>query len=148
MFFLQSFLSRSPSEPDSIHLNKCLVQLATRHRAVKFCAIRAQEAIRNFPISKCPTILVYYNTTIIKQYEKLHAFGGSNKTTPDSIEWVLSQPFSVVPNGGDGREIECKILNTQLRSNPADQANKLTVLKGRGRGGGGRGDSDDDDDSD
>lgn len=115
-------------------------QVAAKHRAVKFCKIRAQEAIHNFPSFKCPTILIYKATNIIKQIEKLGVFGGP-KISAASIEWVLAQPVTIRP-AGSAEDVTHQILTTELTSNPANAANTLNrQQKGRGR----RDDSDSDD---
>lgn len=101
--------------------------VASKHRAVKFCKIRAQEAIHNFPNHKCPTILVYYNSNIIKQIEKLGVFGGSARISPASIEWVLAQPFTVRPAGAS-EDTTHSIVRTELKDNPLNVANKLNLL--------------------
>lgn len=116
--------------------------VAAKFRAVKFCKIRAQEAIHNFPSHKCPTILIYKDSQIIKQIEKLGIFGGP-KISPASIEWVLAQPITIRPAGAS-EDITHKILQTELTSHPADQANKLNLHKKGGR----RVDSEDDNSDD
>jgi hypothetical protein len=127
------------TEPECQILDKFMGQVAAKHRAVKFCKIRAQEAIHNFPSHKCPTILIYKNTHIIKQIEKLGAFGGS-KISALTIEWVLAQPVTIRPAGSDA-DVTHQILTTELTSNPANAANKLS----RQQKGGRRDDSDEDD---
>jgi len=129
------------SEPECAILAKYFDQLASKFRAVKFCQIRAQDAIHNFPSSKCPTVLVYKASHIVRQFEKMTTFGGS-RANAASVEYVLGQKFTA--NGE-----EHQILQTELTSNPALAAAKLN-LGGKGKGGRGRGrrdDSDDDDDS-
>lgn len=131
------------SESDCNILDKFLQEVAAKHRAVKFCKIRAQEAIHNFPSHKCPTILVYKGGHIVKQIEKLGVFGGP-KISAKSIEWVLAQPFRIRPAGAD-EDVTHHILQTDMTANPIDQANKLIQLKKNRRKGD---DSDEDEDSD
>ena len=113
------------TEPECLQLDKHMAVVANKFRAVKFCKIRAQEAIHNFPNHKCPTILVYHNGNIIKQIEKLGAFGGA-RISPASIEWVLAQPFTVRP-AGDSQDTTHTILQTKLTDNPLNVANKLSL---------------------
>lgn len=116
------------SEPECLQLDKHMAVVAAKFRAVKFCKIRAQEAIHNFPNHKCPTLLIYHNSHIIKQIEKLGAFGGSARISPASIEWVLAQPFTVRPAGAQ-EDMTHTILRTEMKENPLNVANKLNLLQ-------------------
>lgn len=131
------------TEPECQILDKFLTQVASKHRAVKFCKIRAQEAIHNYPNHKCPTILVYKDTHIIKQIEKLGVFGGP-KISAESIEWVLAQPFTIRP-AGSSEDVTHRILQTELSENPINTQARLNLQKKGGRRGN---DSSDEDDSD
>lgn len=51
-------------------------QAAQEYGEVKFCEIRASQAIENYPDRNCPTILVYKNGDIIKQVVTLATVGG------------------------------------------------------------------------
>jgi thioredoxin-like negative regulator of GroEL len=51
-------------------------QAATEYGDVKFCEIRADKAIENYPDRNCPTILVYKNGDIVKQIVTLLTIGG------------------------------------------------------------------------
>ena len=51
-------------------------QAATEYGDVKFCEIRADKAIENYPDRNCPTILVYKNGDIVKQVVTLMTLGG------------------------------------------------------------------------
>lgn len=51
-------------------------QAAQEYGDVKFCEIRAGQAIENYPDRNCPTILVYKNGDIIKQVVTLATIGG------------------------------------------------------------------------
>jgi len=130
------------TESDCAILNKYLDVVATKFRSVKFCKIKAQEAIHNYPNHKCPTILIYYNTHIIKQIEKLDYFGGQ-RTSSQSIEYMLGQPFTVKPTGEE--EQTHTVLKTDLKQNPLSQANKLNLQNKKGKR---QADDSDDDDED
>jgi hypothetical protein len=51
-------------------------QAAKEYGDIKFCEIRADKAIENYPDRNCPTILVYKNGDIIKQIVTLVTIGG------------------------------------------------------------------------
>lgn len=51
-------------------------QAAREYGDVKFCEIRADKAIENYPDRNCPTILVYKNGDIVKQIVTLVTIGG------------------------------------------------------------------------
>ena len=51
-------------------------QAAKEYGDIKFCEIRADKAIENYPDRNCPTILVYKNGDIVKQVVTLMTLGG------------------------------------------------------------------------
>ncbi|KAI0411669.1 thioredoxin-like protein [Xylaria grammica] len=51
-------------------------QAAKEYGDIKFCEIRAEKAIENYPDRNCPTILVYKNGDIVKQIVTLVTIGG------------------------------------------------------------------------
>ncbi|ORY55304.1 thioredoxin-like protein [Pseudomassariella vexata] len=51
-------------------------QAAQEYGDIKFCEIRAEKAIENYPDRNCPTILVYKNGDIVKQIVTLVTIGG------------------------------------------------------------------------
>lgn len=51
-------------------------QAAKEYGEVKFCEMRADRAIENYPERNCPTILVYKNGDIAKQLVTLATVGG------------------------------------------------------------------------
>lgn len=51
-------------------------QAAQEYGEVKFCEMRADKAIENYPERNCPTILIYKNGDIIKQVVTLMQMGG------------------------------------------------------------------------
>ncbi|KAI1181222.1 thioredoxin-like protein [Nemania sp. FL0916] len=51
-------------------------QAAKEYGDIKFCEIRADKAIENYPDRNCPTILVYKNGDIVKQIVTLVTIGG------------------------------------------------------------------------
>lgn len=67
-----------------------LQELSAKFRTTKFVKCKASDAIKNYPDSKCPTVLVYKHGKVFKQYVGLTAFGPSVPTA-DHIEWALSK---------------------------------------------------------
>ncbi|KAI9167557.1 Phosducin-like protein 2 [Paramyrothecium foliicola] len=51
-------------------------QAAKEYGEIKFCEIRANQAVENYPERNCPTILVYKNGDIVKQLVTLMTIGG------------------------------------------------------------------------
>ncbi|KAI0886193.1 thioredoxin-like protein [Annulohypoxylon maeteangense] len=57
-------------------LSELWKQAAKEYGDIKFCEIRADKAIENYPDRNCPTILVYKNGDIVKQVITLVTVGG------------------------------------------------------------------------
>ncbi|KAK1700998.1 phosducin family protein [Colletotrichum godetiae] len=57
-------------------LSELWKQAAQEYGEVKFCEMRADKAIENYPERNCPTILVYKNGDIAKQVVTLMQMGG------------------------------------------------------------------------
>lgn len=57
-------------------LSELWKQAAQEYGDIKFCEIRANQAIENYPERNCPTILVYKNGDIVKQHVTLALMGG------------------------------------------------------------------------
>lgn len=57
-------------------LSELWKQAAQEYGEVKFCEMRADKAIENYPERNCPTILVYKNGDIAKQVVTLVQMGG------------------------------------------------------------------------
>lgn len=75
-------------------INDRLMELSGKFRTTKFVKCKATDAIKNYPDEKCPTILVYKDGKVLKQFVGLKAFSKSIPTA-DDIEWALSR-LSVV----------------------------------------------------
>ncbi|KAJ3938605.1 Proteolipid protein 2 [Colletotrichum fioriniae] len=58
-------------------LSELWKQAAQEYGEVKFCEMRADKAIENYPERNCPTILVYKNGDIAKQVVTLVQMGGA-----------------------------------------------------------------------
>ncbi|GAB0494643.1 hypothetical protein MMPV_005939 [Pyropia vietnamensis] len=72
------------------HMEQLLLTLSAAHVFVKFVKCKAGDALKNYPDSQCPTLLVYKGGTVLKQFIKFDSFGGP-KATADDIEWELSK---------------------------------------------------------
>lgn len=68
--------SPSSSNVESRVLSQLWRQAAQEYGDVKFCEIRANQAIESYPDRNCPTILVYKNGEIVKQEVTLMRLGG------------------------------------------------------------------------
>ncbi|RDA89219.1 hypothetical protein CP532_0576 [Ophiocordyceps camponoti-leonardi (nom. inval.)] len=79
---------------ESARLSELWRQAAHEYGDVKFCEIRANQAIENYPDKNCPTILVYKNGDIVKQVVTLMTLGGV-RTTMRSIDNLLVEVGAV-----------------------------------------------------
>jgi hypothetical protein len=69
-------LTSAMGNVESRVLSELWRQAAKEYGEIKFCEIRANQAIENYPDRNCPTILVYKNGDIIKQVVTLATVGG------------------------------------------------------------------------
>lgn len=69
-------------------------QAAKEYGDIKFCEIRANQAIENYPDRNCPTILVYKNGDIVKQIVTLVTIGGV-RTNMRNIDDLLVEVGAV-----------------------------------------------------
>ena len=73
---LVNLISTSGTNVESRVLSELWRQAAHEYGDIKFCEIRATQAIENYPEKNCPTILVYKNGDIVKQLVTLMTIGG------------------------------------------------------------------------
>jgi Phosducin. len=135
------------ANPESRVLSALWKQAAREYGEIKFCEIRADRAIENYPERNCPTILVYRNGDIIKQVVTLATVGGVRMTMLD-LDKILVEVGAV--QEGDLRVVK--------RRREAEDAEEEKKASGGGSGGlriggsrarrGAKDDDDDDDDSD
>jgi hypothetical protein len=78
-------------------------QAAKEYGDIKFCEIRADKAIENYPDRNCPTILVYKNGDIVKQIVTLVTIGGV-RTSMLQIDAILVEVGAV--DGKDMRVVK------------------------------------------
>lgn len=69
-------------------------QAAAEYGDIKFCEIRANQAIENYPDRNCPTILVYKNGDLAKQIVTLATIGGT-RTNMLKIDEILVEAGAV-----------------------------------------------------
>ncbi|KAK7678755.1 hypothetical protein QCA50_018190 [Cerrena zonata] len=62
--------------------------LATKFPELKFVDIPANRCVENYPESNCPTLLIYLNKDVVKQFITLTQLGG-NDTKLKDLEQVL-----------------------------------------------------------
>jgi hypothetical protein len=73
-------------------------QAAREYGDVKFCEMRAAQAIENYPEKNCPTILVYRKGDIVKQVVTLMTVGGVRMNMLD-LDKILVE-VGAVPDEG------------------------------------------------
>lgn len=71
-------------------LCEILKNLAKKHPQVKFLKIQATNCVPNFKDLDVPTVFVYKNAEIFKQFLPAPYFFGGNKMTFNKVEWILS----------------------------------------------------------
>ncbi|ROV96734.1 hypothetical protein VSDG_05541 [Cytospora chrysosperma] len=74
--FVHLTSSAGGSNVESRVLSELWKQAAREYGDIKFCEMRASQAIENYPEKNCPTILVYKNGDIVKQIVTLVTVGG------------------------------------------------------------------------
>eukprot|EP00010_Vexillifera_abyssalis_P007874 CAMPEP_0201545352 /NCGR_PEP_ID=MMETSP0173_2-20130828/1879_1 /ASSEMBLY_ACC=CAM_ASM_000268 /TAXON_ID=218659 /ORGANISM="Vexillifera sp., Strain DIVA3 564/2" /LENGTH=211 /DNA_ID=CAMNT_0047953731 /DNA_START=394 /DNA_END=1027 /DNA_ORIENTATION=+ len=84
-------LYNNQAQPASPLLERICDTLAKKFPTLKFIKMVAQHCIPNYPIANCPTLLVYKNSDILKQWIGISAFGGSSRICSDEVEWQLAQ---------------------------------------------------------
>ncbi|KAM3545185.1 hypothetical protein ARSEF1564_001967 [Beauveria bassiana] len=113
-------------------------QAAQEYGDIKFCEIRANQAIENYPDRNCPTILVYNKGDIVKQVVTLMTFGAV-RATMRNIDDMLVE-VGAVP------ESDMRIIK---RRQAVEDAEEERLAGGKtiktGTAGRFRGDDDDDD---
>lgn len=92
---------------------------------VKFCEIRGDQAIEGYPDKNCPTILVYKDGNIVKQYVTL-AMLDSLKTSMKNIDDLLIEVGAVKPN-------DMRIMKRRREAEEEEEAPKRSGLRGSTR---------------
>jgi Phosducin len=91
---LVNMTSSMGNNVESRVLSELWRQAAREYSDIKFCEIRASQAIEGYPDRNCPTILVYKNGDIVKQIVTLATIGGV-KTNMQKIDDILVEVGAV-----------------------------------------------------
>lgn len=110
-------------------------QAAKEYGDVKFCEMKAAQAIEGYPEKNCPTILIYKNGDIIKQVVTLALVGG--------VKFGMMQLDNILVEVGAVSETDMRVLK---RRRDAEDAEEERIMGGKGIRQSSRSKADDDDD--
>ncbi|KAL6820849.1 putative phosducin-like protein [Trichoderma sp. SZMC 28015] len=130
-------LTSTSGNVESRVLSELWRQAAKEYGDIKFCEIRASQAIENYPDRNCPTILVYNKGDIVKQIVTLMTLAGA-RTNMRQIDDLLVE-VGAVPDS------DLRVVKRRRAAEDAEEerlANKTIKTSNAGRA---RVDSDDDD---
>ncbi|ROT35433.1 phosducin family protein [Sodiomyces alkalinus F11] len=118
-------------------LSELWKKAAMEYGDVKFCEMRAEKAIENYPERNCPTILVYKDGDIVKQIVTLATVGG--------VRMKMHNIDNLLVEAGAVRDTDMRVLKRRRQA----EDNEEETAPGRGiRGGTASRSRDDDDDDD
>ncbi|EFX02246.1 phosducin family protein [Grosmannia clavigera kw1407] len=120
-------------------LSELWCQAAAEYGEVKFCEMRAEQAIEGYPERNCPTILVYRNGDIVKQVVTLVMLHGV-KTNMLDIDSLLVEVGAVPDN-------DMRVIKRRRTAEDAEEerlAGTSTIRSGFGGTPAKDGDDDDD----
>jgi hypothetical protein len=112
-------------------------QAAQEYGDIKFCEIRASQAIENYPDRNCPTILVYKNGDIVKQIVTLATIGGA-RINMQRIDDILVEIGAVA-------DTDMRVVKRRRAAEDAEEERLAGKTIKTGTAGRSRADSDDDD---
>lgn len=112
-------------------------QAAKEYGDIKFCEIRASQAIENYPDRNCPTILVYKNGDIVKQIVTLLTIGGT-RVNMQNIDNILVEIGAVA-------DTDMRVVKRRRAAEDAEEERLAGKTIKTGTAGRSRDDSDDDD---
>ncbi|KAF3066226.1 hypothetical protein TsFJ059_008800 [Trichoderma semiorbis] len=130
-------LTSTSGNVESRVLSELWRQAAKEYGDIKFCEIRASQAIENYPDRNCPTILVYNKGDIVKQIVTLMTLAGA-RTNMRQIDDLLVE-VGAVPDS------DLRVVKRRRAAEDAEEerlASKTIKTSNAGRA---RVDSDDDD---
>ncbi|KHO01280.1 Phosducin family protein [Metarhizium album ARSEF 1941] len=113
-------------------------QAAEEYGDVKFCEIRANQAIENYPDRNCPTILVYSKGEIVEHIVTLATLGGA-RTNMRHIDGILLDVGAV-------SESDMRIVKRRQAAEDAEEERLNGKSIKTGTAGRSRNNDDDDDD--
>ncbi|KAL4218342.1 Phosducin-like protein 3 [Mactra antiquata] len=104
-----------PSIPACKLVNQHLTNLAAKFPATKFLRSVSSVCIPNYPDKNLPTIFVYHENEMKKQWVGAMAFGGMN-LKQDEFEWMLAQVGAVQTEMEEPPKPEVKdVMNLAIR---------------------------------
>ncbi|KAF3765149.1 phosducin-like protein [Cryphonectria parasitica EP155] len=118
---LVNLTSSTGTNVESRVLSELWKQAAKEYGDVKFCEMRASQAIENYPERNCPTILVYKNGDIVKQVVTLVTIGGVRTSMLD-LDKILVEVGAVSDN-------DMRVLKRRRAAEDAEEE-KLSGNKG------------------
>lgn len=129
-------LTSTSGNVESRVLSELWRQAAKEYGDIKFCEIRANQAIENYPDRNCPTILVYNKGDIVKQIVTLMTLGGV-RTNMRQIDDMLVE-VGAVPDS------DLRVVKRRRSGEDAEE--ERLAGKSIKTSNAGRGQTDDDDD--
>lgn len=117
-----------PGVPQSKLLTGLFQRTAEKFRDIKFVQVDARQINEKYPSSNCPTILVYHNTNVIKQFVTLAQLGGNTASVKDIEEMLVTlgavkdsdRRLMKNEDDGFGRETYSSIRTSNFNSRSAD----------------------------
>ncbi|CAK7262615.1 Proteolipid protein 2 [Sporothrix epigloea] len=114
-----NLMSSAGTNVESRVLSQLFRQAATEYGDVKFCEMRADQAIEGYPERNCPTILVYRNGDIAKQIVTLAMVGG--------VKMSMLEMDTLLVEVGAVAETDMRVLK---RRREAEDAEEDRILAG------------------
>merc|ERR1711976_39200 len=102
-------------------MNNHLSQLARKFPATKFLRGVASVCIPNYPDKNLPTVFIYKDGELVKQWVGPLAFGGMN-LKQDELEWMLSQAGAVKSDLEENPRKEVQDVMTSAIRNANDDS--------------------------
>lgn len=134
---LVNLMSGMGTNVESRLLSELWRQAAKEYGEIKFCEIRASQAIENYPDRNCPTILVYKNGDIVKQIVTLLTIGGT-RVNMQNIDDILVEIGAVADN-------DMRVIKRRRAAEDAEEERLAGKTIKTGTAGRPQEDSDDDD---
>ncbi|UNI13659.1 Proteolipid protein 2 [Purpureocillium takamizusanense] len=122
---------------ESRALSELWRQAAREYGDIKFCEIRANQAIENYPDRNCPTILVYKNGDIVKQVVTLMTLGG--------VRTNMQQIDNLLVEAGAVPDSDMRVVKRRQAAEDAEEERLAGKSIKTGTAGRSRDDDDDDD---
>jgi len=110
--------SSSGTNVESRVLSQLWRQAAIEYGDIKFCEMRADQAIEGYPERNCPTILVYRKGDIVKQVVTLSLLGGV-RTSMLHLDNILVEAGAVPPN-------DMRVIKRRREAEDAEEDKRAT----------------------